>query len=110
MVADQFKRFAFAGSGGLFDRTGECLQLAAEVRLGDQVESRGEDRRFEHGVTGAVEADEVADAPSVNDLGFEPCSLGSIVALDDLELIPTATVFKDSPVDGVRGDRGRNRI
>ena len=96
MVADQLKRLAFAGAGGLLDRAGECFQLAAQVRLGDQVESRGEDRRFENGVTGAVEADEVADATAVNNLGFEPCSLGGIVALDDLELVPTAAVLKDS--------------
>ena len=110
MVADQFKRFAFARSGGLFDRAGECFQLTAQVRLGNQVESRGEDRRFEDGMTGAMEADEIADSTAVNNLGFEPCSLGGIVTLDDLELVPTAAVLKDTPVDGVRGHRVRDHI
>ena len=70
-VINQREGFLFLGPCGFFHGACQGLELGADFGFGDQVEARRKDRRFQHGVLGSVEAEEVSSVAGVDDGRFQ---------------------------------------
>ena len=67
MVADELECGEFVRAGGLFDRAAQRGELLFNLVARQQMQSRGEDRRFQHCVLCSVEAEEISQAADVDD-------------------------------------------
>ena len=61
-------------AAGLVDEDGELAELGEDLGQGQEGRPRGQDRRLDHGVLGAVEAEEVAEPALGDGLGDDPSS------------------------------------
>ena len=95
---------------GLVDEHLQPVQLGADLRSREQMRAGGEDRRLEHRVAGAIEAEELAPSPAADDHGADHGALRPVVDRLDADLAPRAGVVEHRAGDSRRGTGRRVRI
>ena len=99
----ELHRLALARPGGLVDQHLQARQLGADLLGRQPAHARGEDRGLEHGVAGAVEAEELAPAAAAPPRASRTRARGRVVVDRlDADLAPRAGVGEHGAVDRVR--------
>ena len=77
------------------DEHGQPVELAANMFGVEQADPRGQDGRFDDGVLGAIEAEEIAQRAAVDDAGDNRRALVAVVERLDAKRVPAAGVGQD---------------
>src|SRR5215204_72307 len=105
VCAEQRHRFTLSSACRLVHNHLQTRQLALHKGRLQQVQPGGIDRRLEHGMAGAVEADELSAEAPVDDGGLDAGPRRRRVYVPDLELTPRTAVCQHDTSDVTRRHR-----